>query len=160
MMVCLQSVWFKFKSALKGICAAFFPLRMKCKLKSLNRRYFAWYIQLNDFCKLSANTTAVLHVFLACWVSVHLMLHEVLLSFCFLICHYEWIHTSSPWRRRFLVASNRPPTWDRMWLFKVVAPVKDREQYPHLKGFLLTWMTACARNSQTLLKWAGQWPHW
>lgn len=92
--------------------------------------------------------------------AVHLMWHEVLLSFCFLICHYEWIHTSSPWRTRFLVASNRPPTWDRMWLFKVVAPVKDREQYPHLKGFLLTWMTACARNSQTLLKWAGQWPHW
>lgn len=107
MMVCLQSVWFKFKSALKGICAAFFPLRMKCKLKSLNRRYFAWYIQLNDFCKLSANTTAVLHVFLACWVSVHLMLHEVLLSFFSLICHYEGIHTSSPKRRRFPVANNR-----------------------------------------------------
>lgn len=85
---------------------------------------------------------------------------EVLLLFCSLICHYEWIHTSSVWRGRFLEANNRPPTCDRMWLFRVVAPVKEREQYPHLKSFLLIWMTACARNLQTLLKEAGRWPHW
>ena len=122
-----------------------------------------------------------------------LMLHEVLLSFCSLICHYEGIHTSSPKRRRFPVANSRwscafdvtrSPAFilffnlslrrnshfltlektfssgqqsaTNMRSNVIVQSGCPSEQYPHLKGFLLTWMTACARNSQTLLKWAGQ----
>ena len=54
----------------------------------------------------------------------------------------------------------RSPVCVLMWLFNVVAPANAREQYPHLNGFLLAWMTAWARSWAGWAKLSEQWPHW
>lgn len=52
------------------------------------------------------------------------------------------------------------PVWVRMWLFRVVAPAKERPQKPHLNGFSLMWITTCSLSSAGPGNEEGQCPHW
>ena len=63
-------------------------------------------------------------------------------------------------RKHLLHLKGFSPVWVLIWLFRVVAPAKDRPQNPHLNGFSFTWMTTCSRRSLGPSNEAGQWPHW
>ena len=52
------------------------------------------------------------------------------------------------------------PVWVRMWLFKVVAPEKEREQNPHLNNFSLVCVSTWLLSSDGVPYESVHWPHW